>query len=136
MTNIVDNIKTKYHSWQENRFLKKHGCESWKQYHRKYDSDFNIRASEIPWIYFGYPYVYCFEDRQHEVYYWDIAIDGAFIITEWCEENLKNKFRFDFHRVVKDTHGNWVINELGGGDYIFAAFKDERDYTYFLLKWS
>jgi hypothetical protein len=25
---------------------------------------------------------------------------------------------------------------LGGGDYIFAAFKNERDFNWFLMRWS
>ena len=133
---LIKPLKDRYRGWSDARFLKKHGCESWAQYHRKYDPDFNIRATEIPRIYFGYPYVYCFEDRQHEIYYWDMAIDGTYRITKWCEENLKHKFRFDFHRIVKATNGNCITNELGGGDYIFAAFKDQRDYAHFLLRWS
>jgi hypothetical protein len=25
---------------------------------------------------------------------------------------------------------------LAGGDYIFVAFKDERDFNWFLMRWS
>lgn len=133
---IFNSIKDWYNNWKEQRFLKKHRCETWEQYHRIYDPDFNIRATEIQNIYHGYLYVYCFENHHHEIYYWDIAIDGTYRVTEWCKMNLNDKFRFDFHRVVKDSNGNWVTNELGGGDYIFAAFKNNKDYAYFLLKWS
>jgi hypothetical protein len=30
----------------------------------------------------------------------------------------------------------WEINSLGGGDYIFIAFKDERDMMWFKLRWE
>jgi hypothetical protein len=34
------------------------------------------------------------------------------------------------------TANEWEINELGGGDYIFVAFKEQRDYTWFILRWN
>jgi hypothetical protein len=34
------------------------------------------------------------------------------------------------------TGNEWHINELGGGDYIFAAFKDPEDFFIFRLKWG
>jgi hypothetical protein len=34
------------------------------------------------------------------------------------------------------TAWEWHINELGGGDYIFIAFKDEVDFMMFMLKWA
>jgi hypothetical protein len=34
------------------------------------------------------------------------------------------------------TAWQWEINELGGGDYIFAAFKNEQDFNWFLMRWS
>lgn len=139
MNAVFDNIVVKaYRKWNEQRFLKKHGCETWQEYNRKYDPDYNTRASKIKDVYYGYPYVHCFENRNHCIYDWDIHIDGTYIITKWCEENLKNKFRFDFQRVFRasSTDNEWELNEIGGGDYIFVAFKDQKDYTYFLLKWA
>jgi hypothetical protein len=72
------------------------------------------------------------------VYHWDLGIDGACIVGNWCDENCKDKHRMDFHRAMNapGTAWEWHINELGGGDYIFAAFKNERDYTWFLMRWS
>jgi hypothetical protein len=55
--------------------------------------------------------------------------------TKWCNENCTDKFRFDFHRVLSTSNG-WEINEIGGGDYIFFACKNPKDYTLFLLRWS
>jgi hypothetical protein len=44
----------------------------------------------------------------------------------------------DFHRAMNapGTAWEWHINELGGGDYIFAAFKDPEDFFMFSLKWA
>lgn len=135
---MLETIKARYKSLKEQRFLKRHGCETWKEYNIKYDPDYNIRATRIVDIYHGYPYVYCFENRNHQVYWWDLAYDGSAVVYCWCEENLKDKFRLGCHRVVKypSTNNQWEVNELGGGDYIFAAFKDPKDYTHFLLRWA
>jgi hypothetical protein len=135
---LVDKIKTRYKLWKDRRFLKKHGCETWKQYHYRNDPDVFYPATRIKDYYRGYPYVYCIENRDHEVYYWDLGLDGTFTVSKWCEENCKGKFRLDFHRAMNTpgTAYQWEINELGGGDYIFVAFKDPKDYTWFLIKWS
>jgi hypothetical protein len=127
-----------YREWSERRFLKRHGCETREEYDHRYDPDIVHRASRVKNFYKGYPYVHCFEDRQHIIYHWDLGYDGIWIATQWCKENLKGKYRFDFHRVIKEpsTANEWEVNELGGGDYIFFACQDPKDFTLFLLRWS
>jgi hypothetical protein len=133
---------TKLRNWwkqqQDRRFLRKHGCDNWKQYNHRYDSDINKRAVRINDFYANYPYVYCFEDHKHDIYYWDIAMDGMYVLDQWCEKNCKDKYRFDFHRAINvpATAYQWEINELGGSDYAFAAFKNEQDFLMFCLRWS
>jgi len=134
---IIAKIKHRYLNWKEKRFLKKHGCENRAQYERRYDPDYNIRASRIKEYYHGYPYVHCVTDRDHTAYFWDLGWDGQHVIHKWCKENCKDKFRMDFLRVLKDRYtSEWHINELGGGDYIFIAFKDDRDMMWFKLRWE
>ena len=133
---MIHRIIKRYHQWREHCFLKKHGCRDRREYNRKYDPDFNVRATEIDSIYHGYSHIYQFTDHSHTVYDWDLGYDGAYVIERWCEQNLRDKFRLDFHRVEENSSGKWIANELSGGDYIFAAFKDSRDYTLFLLRWS
>jgi hypothetical protein len=55
-----------------------------------------------------------------------------FFVTPW------DKFRSDILRVIKcpATANEWELNDIGGGDALFYAFKDSRDYTMFLLRWS
>lgn len=132
---MFEKLKEKYIYYRDLAFLKKHGCKTWKEYHRKFDPDCNIGARRIKDIYYGYPYVYCFENHQHSVYDWDVGYDGSYVVTKWCEENLTGKFRLDVHRVIL-YNGIWEINEIGGGDYVFAAFKDPKDFTHFLLRWG
>ena len=132
------NLVGMYRKWSENRFLKKHGCETWEDYMRKYDPDVDHLATEIKNFYHGYPYVYCFDNHNHPIYDWDIAYDGAYVATNWCKQNLKHKFRFDSHRAWRSsaTGNEWSINDIGGRDYIFFACKDSTDYMMFLLKWA
>ena len=138
MQHFLNYFRTKIKTWQDNRFLKRHGCDNWYQYHRRYDPDIHIQCTRIKDFYHGYPYVYCFENHQHEVYYWDLGIDGTRTVGKWCDENCKDKHRMDFHRVMKapSTGNEWTINELGGGDHVFIAFKNEQDLIMFALRWS
>lgn len=143
-------ITERWQAWRDRRFLKRHGCETWQQYHKQYDPDYNIRADRIRDYYHGYSYIHCF--RSYEHYAYRLLYDygpggyrhGYDDIQEWVLNNCSRKARFDFLRVLElrviDQGGNareeWYINEIGGGDLIFAAFKDERDYMMFLLRWA
>jgi hypothetical protein len=135
---LLDFVKQRYKQWRDRRFLKRHGVEKWAQYNHRYDPDINWRATRVNDFYHGYPYVHCFENHRHEVYHWDVHLDGIYVLSQWCEDNCKGKFRFDFHRAMNapGTAWEWHINELGGGDYIFAAFKDPEDFFIFRLKWG
>jgi hypothetical protein len=116
--------------------LHRHGYKDWDMYIRMTDPDILWRATRIVDFYHGYHYVYCIENRNHQAYYWDLGNDGGYQLHQWCRKNCKDKFRFDFHRVIKNHWGDWEVNEIGGGDYVFAAFKSERDFNWFMLKWS
>lgn len=132
-------LRTQIKAWQDSRFLKKHGCENWQQYHRWYDPDISPRSSRVRDFYRGYPYLYCFESRQHDVYSWNLDCDGRrTAVGRWCDEHCSDKHRMDMFRVIKcpATSNEWEMNDLGGGDYIFAAFKNERDFLMFTLRWA
>ena len=126
---FADKVKHRYILWRS-------GYKDWNTYLRMTDPDISWRASRIVDFYHGYPYVYCIENRNHLAYYWDLGLDGSWRLHQWCEKNCKDKFRFDGHRVLKNYWGEWEVNEIGGGDYMFAAFKNERDFNWFMLKWS
>lgn len=135
---VLTKLKALYREWRDRRFLKRHGCKSWREYHYRFDEDCEPRASRVKDYYKGYPYVYCIEDHKHNAYDWDLGYSGLYIISEWCENNCVGKFRFNCLRVINypSTGNEWEINEMGGGDYIFAAFKESKDYMMFLLRWA
>ena len=147
MVMMFTKIQQRYQEWQERRFLRRHGCENRTQYERMYDPDYNARATRTRDYYHGYPYVYCFEDYNHYIYH-PIADygpggvrSGHTEIRRWAKENCQDKVRFDFLRVNKSDHtrmGTYDsdINEISGQDLVFVAFKSERDFTFFMLKWS
>jgi len=144
MIALINTIRQYYQKWREKRFLKKHGCDNWEQYNYLYDTDIIRKATALKDFYHGYPHVYCFEDRKHDIYFWDLGYDGTFVVNKWCKENLTKKFRIDFHRVIKQTgigsdgstESEWFINEIGGGDYVFFACEDSEDFLLFRLKFS
>jgi hypothetical protein len=133
-------LRARYRKWNSDRKLKKSGYLSWFQYARMNDQDVLYRASRVRDFYNGYPFLYCFENRAHLVYDWDYRYDGSgsSVVVTWCQNNLRHKHRFDCHRVFRapSTTNEWEFNDLGGSDYIFVAFKDETDYTMFLLRYA
>lgn len=141
---IARRIKRYIKVKRDQRFLKKHGCKSWKQYHRRYDPDICYPAREVKSFYHGYQHVYCIpnDDQGHFAYtmthdYGPGGIGyGYFKIMEWCEQNCQGKYRADFHRVLGANMNEYEFNDIGGMDHLFFAFKDERDYIMFALRWS
>jgi hypothetical protein len=57
-------------------------------------------------------------------------------MTFWCEEKIRWNYRRDIHRVIENASGLVEFNDIGGSDYIYFAFKNEKDFMYFLLRWS
>lgn len=135
---LIQHLRTKIDAWKEKRFLKKHDCETREEYERRYDPDCNKCATRLKDFYQGYKFVHCFENFKHEVYHWDIAVDGIYVMTLWCKEHFKGKFRFDIHRAINfpSTGNQWVMNDIGGIDYIFFACQDPEDYFVFKLQWG
>ena len=125
------------------RFLKKHGCETMEQYDRRYDPDINFRASVVSSYYSGYPHWIMIEDYTHLAYRFGHDYDGFGEVEDWLKENCTEKFRIDFHRVFKQTgigvnselYPEWHMNDIGGSDFIFVAFKNEQDLLMFALRW-
>jgi hypothetical protein len=62
-------------------------------------------------------------------------IYGFHHMEVWCDDNTKHKFRTDGLRLFKNQN-EWHINEIGGEGRVVFAFKDERDYVWFMLRWS
>ena len=131
---MLAEIKQRYKDWRKRRFLKKHHCDSWEQYNRWYDPDINGRSTQVRYFYYGYPYFYCFENRNHNIYNWN-SLEN---LRCWAETHCQHKYRMDIFRVIKcpATSNEWEINDLGGRDYIFIAFKNEHDAFKFMLKWA
>lgn len=144
VANVVYFLKNKIKIYRDKRFLRKHGCDSWKQFNYVYDPDINMSAARVVDYYHGYKCIKCIDDANHFVYHWDIAFDGVYVLSQWCDENLVEKYRIDFLRVEKinrttcesNEKKEWIMNQLFGGDYIFIAFKDPMDYTLFTLRWG
>jgi hypothetical protein len=137
-------LQAKIKLWRDRRFLKRHGCDSWDEYNYRHDPDRNIRCSRVRDYYHGYPYWHVFESREH--YCYKLLYDhgpagfryGYHDMLDWCTAHATGKHRLDFLRVIKfpSTNNEWEMNEIGGGDHIFIAFKNERDFFYFMLKWA
>ena len=118
------------------KFLKKQ-----KRHLPPEDPNFNRMASRVKDMYHGYKYIYRAEAASFYQVRYDYGPGGVRFnfqdSADWCRENLIDKFRVDFLRVIQDSYNDeWYINEIGGGDYVFFAFMNEQDYLWFRLKWE
>lgn len=140
---MFNNLKQRYKDWQHQRYLKQRG---WTQeaYERQTDPDFNYRASKVTDAYHGYSYILDVQSTgplNHQFGDW---MEGLTVVRDWCKENCKAKFREDIMRVYAQTPigtdgagvSEWWINDIGGQDVLFWAFKSEQDCMWFKLKWG
>jgi hypothetical protein len=113
-------------------------------YNRLYDPDYNARESKLRDFYHGYPYWHVFDNYDHfcykiiEDYGPGGLIWGFHRMQAWCKDNTKHKFRMDELR-VSQFDNEWQVNEICeifGEDRMVFAFEDERDYAWFMLRWS
>jgi hypothetical protein len=140
----LNRTKAWFRKKRAERKLEKSGHESWEYYRRTNDPNILWRATRVKDFYGGYKYVYCFEDRSHYAY--ELLYDygpggiryGNDDIYDWLDQHATFTSRMDMHRVIRypSTSMEWEFNDLGGGDYIFVAFKNEKDYMMFLLRWQ
>ena len=146
---ILRRIKAYYKLTKNQRFLKKHGCTTWRQYNRLFDPDVINRATLVSQYYHGYPYLCYFEEAppasqgDWRVWYQNMRA--------WCEKNCEDKFREDIHRVIRERgliHNEYddtitwseidefSMNDVAGWDILFFAFKSEKDLIWFKLTWQ
>ena len=131
-------IKYRLLEWSWDRALERSGCQTWERYFRRYDPDYNECGYTVKEQLFGYPYIALVPYRNLDWSFdpiWSEYWNGAHIVN-WCNQNCRGKFRWHWERVIVDHEGQYLPNGIGGGDELFFAFKDERDYILFLLRWS
>ena len=138
----IQRVQHRWHEWRDQRFLRRHDCETWKQYHRMYDPDVVRGSTRIQDWYRGYSHFHCFDSYDHPAY--DIIYDygpggvrwGYDVMHDWCEANCQGKWRMDIHEVSKDSWSQEWESTIFGNNWIFFAFQDQQDYMMFVLRWS
>jgi hypothetical protein len=143
---VIEKLVTKWKAFREARFLKKHYCVSRSEYNRKYDPDVTFHAGRIVEYYHGYLYIHAMTYPAYKSAYDQYGdwLQGLTMMKDWCNFNCTGKWREDIHRVSKSSYQGhpweegteWRMDEMGGGDVIFFAFKSEKDMMMFLLRWS
>ena len=136
--NVTESLKGRWDFYRHAAYLKKRGWTE-EDYQNYEDPDRNIRATRIKDYYYGYAHTHAFTSTRTlpwtEFGNW---MDCYEEMNRWCKANCKGKFRSDILRVIKEpsTGNEWELNDIGGGDALFYAFKDPKDYTMFCLRWS
>lgn len=139
----------RYRLYRASRKLEKSGYRSWAHYRHNRDPDICRYANKIRDFYSKYPYVFQIQYTHHA---YKLVADygpggqvyGYNEMRSWCDRCVRFKWRLDIHRVFKQTalgisndeHEDWYFNEIGGNDYIYFAFQDEKDCIAFMLRWA
>lgn len=131
-------IKYRYLEWRWDRILRKSGYETWQQYFRANDPDYDIRGRTVTEQFKGYPYVVRVDYAKLSTRFDPLfgPIEHCEEIIEWCKQNCRGKYRNEWERVVMDHAGQYLPNGIGDSDELFFGFKDERDYLMFVLRWG
>ena len=119
-------IKALFRLYRYKRFYWKYG--GYRNYETYHSGDVNKRAFFLNELYPGYNHVEFFS-YPHSTWINYVQAD------KWCWANCKSKYRYDITR-AEYTQFGWTANEFGGDDIISFAFKDERDYIWFMMRWS
>lgn len=136
-------LKARIRKWLACRKLKKSGFLTWRAYKHNTDPDVQKYAQCVEDFYPGYPYIFACPNPTHYAY--ELVADygpgglwfGYEEMNEWCHEKIRWNFRCDYHRVLENRwSGKMELNDIGGYDIIYFAFKREQDFTHFLLRWS
>lgn len=145
---ILKRIKAYIRFKKSQRFLRKHRVSSWREYKSVYDEDIINRATLISQYYHGYPYLCYFEKVPPGITDWR---DWFSEMHNWVDKNCSDKVRHDIHRVIREKgliHNEYddtmlwsdieefSLNDVGGHDVLFFAFKSEKDLAWFKLRWQ
>lgn len=136
MQNVAEEMKSRWDFYRHAAYLKKRGWTE-ADFHQNEDPDHNKRADAIKDYYHGYKHYHVWQSTRGDPWIkFNGWTDCYQEINKWCTANCKDKWRHDILRVYATASGEWYLNEIGGGDCLFYAFKDPKDYTMFLLKWA
>lgn len=140
---IIRRIGARIRGYKAKRKLKKSGYKTWSHYYYNNDPDVNRYGNDTQAFYVGYPYVFvCTPSPEHYAYklIYDYGPGGSKYgceeIAEWCEKHIRWNYRIDCHRVLGDHFDKLEFNDISGWDVFFFAFKKEKDFTHFMLRWS
>ena len=137
MDNVLEEMKGRWDFYRHAAYLKKQGWTE-DEYQRYEDPNMNRKATRVKDYYQKYPHLHAFHSTRTlpwtEYAEWTECYNA---MNKWCDSNCKEKWRSDILRVIKapSTGNEWELNDIGGGDSLFYAFKDQKDYVNFLLKW-
>lgn len=131
-------IKYLFLEWRWDRVLKKSGCKSWEYYFFKNDPDYYAPGRTVKDQLHGYLYISKVDYKKLPTRFDPLfgPIEHCEEIIDWCNKHCRGKFRSHWERVIMDHAGQYLPNGIGGTDELFFGFKDDRDYTLFLLRWS
>jgi len=121
---MITKIVEKFKVWREKRYLRRHGVETWEQFNRKFDPDFNSDSDTIAGLFRGYHSFYLVDTH----YVADLfgPMPSSKHIAEWCAENCVGKYRIqELESWGFNDHSKW--SKRPGEIELYVAFKERED---------
>jgi hypothetical protein len=134
---MVVNLKERIVDWYLTRKTGK--SKDQREYESWYRQNVNLRTNRIKDMLANFQYIVVVDPEKFFTFdplTWAVTQDARQYF--WPDCPIDKSAVWIFERVLNgpSTNWEWEVNELGGGDYIFFACQDPRDYTLFLLRWS
>ena len=139
MIATLNKLQTQHKLWKDNRFLDAHGCDTWEQYHFRFDPKLSTGATTVDDFYHGYNHI-VHVDREIiknlPSWHHPFPTYGISELTEWCKEHCEKQFTYGWHRGSYNFDSIFVINEIGHEDIFVMAFMSDMDAFNFKMVWS
>lgn len=108
---------------------------SYKQEWVNLDPDICYHGKTVKEFYRGYSYTHRIDDIEY--------VKGRAVPTYdlmcWLDENCTDKYRLDYLSIEPKNEEfpelDEIIEPIYGVEYVFVAFKQKRDYIWFVMRW-
>lgn len=99
------------------------------------DPDIFFDARTVKNFYRGYPYVH----RLDHIDYFQSKRLAVHDLMTWLDINCTDKYRLDYLSIEPENEEfpelDRIIQPMYGVEYMFLAFKEEKDYSWFKMRW-
>lgn len=130
---FLKKIMDRKKKFEEQLFFKRYNVNSWEEYYRKYDSDFDENSKTIEGLFHGYHSFHSVE--THYVGDLFVPMPSQAKIKKWCEENCVGKYRI---QELESWHFDDGLKyaKMESDIILVVAFKEKDDGVNYVLSYN